>query len=163
MLSYSVFPRYTVSVWLPDICGIRAGSEWSKPRSSVTLKERNTKAANGNSVSITQPAIPIFKWKCYEFLSIKMKTLFNSQYHWDLVENGYADPDEENWSFFSWDCFFKNPSNYDFKASLGILQNQVSGLIKGNYGETPKSSQWVWNLAYEREMSQSKIFYLEWL
>ena len=53
-------------------------------------------AANGNSISISQPAIPIFKGECYEFWSIKMMTLFKSQDLWDLVENGYADPDEES-------------------------------------------------------------------
>ena len=52
-------------------------------------------AAFENSVSISQPSIPIFKSECYEVWSIKMKTLFMSQDLWDLVENGYADPDEE--------------------------------------------------------------------
>ncbi|KAH0729485.1 hypothetical protein KY290_000609 [Solanum tuberosum] len=31
----------------------------------------------------------------YEFWSIKMKSLFKSQYLWDLIETGFADPDEE--------------------------------------------------------------------
>ncbi|URD85001.1 Retrotransposon protein [Musa troglodytarum] len=48
---------------------------------------------NGNSMS--QPLILIFSGKSYEFWSIKMKTLFKSQDLWDLIENGYADPDEE--------------------------------------------------------------------
>ena len=52
-------------------------------------------AANGNVVSISQPSIPVFKGDCYEFWSIKMKTLFKSQELWDLVETGYDDPDEE--------------------------------------------------------------------
>ncbi|RVW58632.1 hypothetical protein CK203_116858 [Vitis vinifera] len=50
---------------------------------------------NGSMVSVSQPAIPIFKGECYEFWSIKMKTLFKSQDLWDLVENGYPYPDEE--------------------------------------------------------------------
>ena len=52
-------------------------------------------AANGNSVSLSQPMVPIFKGENYEFWSIKMKTLIKSQDLWDLVEQGYADPDEE--------------------------------------------------------------------
>nr|XP_010918050.1 uncharacterized protein LOC105042504 [Elaeis guineensis] len=52
-------------------------------------------AANNNSMNMTQPLIPIFKGECYEFWGIKMKTLFKSQDLWDLVENGFADPDEE--------------------------------------------------------------------
>ncbi|KAL6351339.1 hypothetical protein AAG906_035131 [Vitis piasezkii] len=50
---------------------------------------------NGSMVSVSQPAIPIFKGECYEFWSIKMKTLFKSQDLWDLVENGYPYPDKE--------------------------------------------------------------------
>ena len=50
-------------------------------------------AFNDNSMS--QPLIPIFSSKSYEFWSIKMKTLFKSQDLWDLIENGYADPDDE--------------------------------------------------------------------
>nr|DAD24426.1 TPA_asm: hypothetical protein HUJ06_025890 [Nelumbo nucifera] len=52
-------------------------------------------ATNGNVVSISQPEIPVFKGECYELWSIKMKTMFRSQDPWDLVENGYPDPDEE--------------------------------------------------------------------
>ncbi|KAF7826562.1 Retrovirus-related Pol polyprotein from transposon TNT 1-94 [Senna tora] len=52
-------------------------------------------AANEGSVNMYQPMILIFNCENYEFWSIKMKTLFKSQYLWDLVEQGFADPDEE--------------------------------------------------------------------
>jgi len=52
-------------------------------------------ASNGSSLNISQPAIPIFTGQSYEFWSIKMKSLFKSQYLWDLIETGFADPDEE--------------------------------------------------------------------
>lgn len=52
-------------------------------------------ATNGNVVNMSQAAIPVFKGESYEFWSIKMKTLFKSQELWDLVENGYPDPDDE--------------------------------------------------------------------
>ena len=52
--------------------------------------------ANGNNgVSVSQPTLPIFKGDGYEFWAIKMRTLFRSQELWDLVEHGFADPDEE--------------------------------------------------------------------
>ena len=38
--------------------------------------------SNGSSMSISQPVIPIFKGECYEFWSIKMKSLFKSQDPW---------------------------------------------------------------------------------
>ena len=50
---------------------------------------------NSNVVNVSQPSMPVFTGECYEFWSIKMRTLFKSQELWDLVENGYADPDEE--------------------------------------------------------------------
>ncbi|XP_039007800.1 uncharacterized protein LOC120135620 [Hibiscus syriacus] len=52
-------------------------------------------ATNGNIVNVSQLSIPIFNGESYEFWSIKMKTLFKSQDIWDLVENGYIEPDEE--------------------------------------------------------------------
>ncbi|KAJ0047654.1 hypothetical protein Pint_15564 [Pistacia integerrima] len=44
-------------------------------------------AGNGNAMSSAQPLIPIFTGKCYEYWSIRMKTLLTSQDLWDLVEN----------------------------------------------------------------------------
>ncbi|KAL4353097.1 hypothetical protein GQ457_06G014620 [Hibiscus cannabinus] len=52
-------------------------------------------ATNGNVVNVSQLSIPVFNGGSYEFWSIKMKTLFKSQDLWDLVENGYTEPDEE--------------------------------------------------------------------
>ncbi|GAV66781.1 DUF4219 domain-containing protein/UBN2 domain-containing protein [Cephalotus follicularis] len=52
-------------------------------------------AVNANSLGLSQPQIPIFKGECYEFWSIKMKTLFKFQDLWDLVEIGSAEQDEE--------------------------------------------------------------------
>ncbi|TYK28117.1 putative gag-pol polyprotein, identical [Cucumis melo var. makuwa] len=50
---------------------------------------------NGNVMGTAQPLIPIFKGEGYEFWSIRMKTLLISQDLWDLVEQGYTDPDDE--------------------------------------------------------------------
>ncbi|GMI94225.1 hypothetical protein HRI_003091800 [Hibiscus trionum] len=51
--------------------------------------------SNGNAMGTAQPLIPIFKGEGYAFWSIRMKTLLRSQDLWDLVEQGYADPDDE--------------------------------------------------------------------
>ncbi|XP_074266058.1 uncharacterized protein LOC141588518 [Silene latifolia] len=45
--------------------------------------------ANGSS----QPLIPFFKGEKYHLWSLKMKTMFKSQELWDIVENGYVEPD----------------------------------------------------------------------
>ena len=52
-------------------------------------------AYTGATTSLSQPSLPIFKGEHYELWSVKMKTLFKSQDLWDLIENGYKDPDEE--------------------------------------------------------------------
>ena len=48
-----------------------------------------------SSSNITQPQIPQFNGKNYEYWSIKMKTLFCSQELWDLVENGFTEPPDQ--------------------------------------------------------------------
>lgn len=52
-------------------------------------------ATNGNIMSVSQPTLPICKGEHYEFWSIKMKTLFQSQDMLYLVLNGFQDCDEE--------------------------------------------------------------------
>ena len=51
--------------------------------------------AGVSSSNLTQPQIPQFDWKNYEYWSIKMKTLFCSQELWDLVENGFIEPRDQ--------------------------------------------------------------------
>ncbi|KAA0059767.1 DUF4219 domain-containing protein [Cucumis melo var. makuwa] len=51
--------------------------------------------SNGNAMGTAQPLIPIFKGEGYEFWSIRIKTLLRSQDLWNLVEQGYADPDDK--------------------------------------------------------------------
>ncbi|KAH0682470.1 hypothetical protein KY285_019984 [Solanum tuberosum] len=44
-------------------------------------------AGNGTAAS-SQPRIPIFRGKTYQFWSLKMKTFFKSQELWDVVKTG---------------------------------------------------------------------------
>ena len=46
-------------------------------------------AATNQGLNIQQPTMPIFNGENYDYWSLKMKTLFQSQDLWDLVENGY--------------------------------------------------------------------------
>ena len=62
---------------------------------STGLEKEGIMASYGSTMSVTNPTLPVFKGENYEYWSIKMKTLFKSQDLWDLVENGYHDPDEE--------------------------------------------------------------------
>ena len=52
-------------------------------------------ASTGNAMSVSQPALPIFKRVNYDFWSIKIQTLFRSRELCELVEKGYQEPDDE--------------------------------------------------------------------
>ena len=95
---------------------------------------------------MSQPLIPIFSGNSYEFWGIKMKTLFKSQDLWDLIENGYADPDDEirlreNRKKDSKALFFIQQAVHETifsriaaattsKQALLILQNEFQGLSR---------------------------------
>ena len=44
-----------------------------------------------SSTSLTNPQIPQFNGKNYDYWAITMKALFSSQDIWDLVENGFQE------------------------------------------------------------------------
>ena len=73
--------------------------------------------ANGISPT-SQPLIPIFDGDKYEFWSIKMKTLFQSQELWEFIEDGYDDKDKDA-------SKLKENKKKDAKA-LFFLQQSVS-------------------------------------
>lgn len=139
---------------------------------AVVLEEEIPWHANGNSVSITQPAIPIFKGECWSW-SIKLKTLSKSEDLQDLVDNGYAD--KIDWRrtesrtlkaifFFQqavWDRLFKNCSGYNFKASLDNSTNWVPRLIKVMAVKLQTLQREFETLIW-KIMSQSKTFCLEY-
>ena len=39
---------------------------------------------------------PIFTGNNYEYCSLTMKALFRGQYVWDIVQNGYAEPADQD-------------------------------------------------------------------
>ncbi|KAM0947417.1 hypothetical protein DsansV1_C08g0086031 [Dioscorea sansibarensis] len=82
---WSVIKAYHWFMWQPM---------W-KVNIEKVFKQIKDMTSNGNSMSISQPSLPIFKGENYDFWSIKMRTLFKSQNLWDLVENGYQEQDEE--------------------------------------------------------------------
>ncbi|KAL6315260.1 hypothetical protein AAG906_000341 [Vitis piasezkii] len=86
-------------------------------------------------VSVSQPAIPIFKGECYEFWSIKMKTLFKSQDLWDLVENGYPYLDEE--------ARLKENTKKDSKALFFIQQAIHESIFSKIAAATTAKEAWT--------------------
>ncbi|KAE8732360.1 phytosulfokine receptor 1-like [Hibiscus syriacus] len=86
-------------------------------------------------MSISQPAIPIFKGECYEFWSFKMKTLFKSQDLWDLIENEFVDSDDENQ--------LKDNRKKDSKAMFFIQQVVHETIFSRIVGATTSKQAWT--------------------
>ncbi|KAK2981110.1 hypothetical protein RJ640_021164 [Escallonia rubra] len=106
-------------------------------------------AARGNSVNFSQSLIPIFKDENFEFWSIKMKTLFKSQDLWELVENGYADPDEEN------NNRLKENKKKDNKALL-FIQQAVHETIFSRIAAATTSKE-AWEILHKEFQGSSKV------
>ena len=87
-----------------------------------------------NAISSSQPLIPVFNGEKYEFWSIKMKTLFKSQDLWDLVKNGYSEPDDD-------EARLKENKKKDSKALFFIQQavheNIFSRIMEAQPDERP--------------------------
>ncbi|CAL5340443.1 unnamed protein product [Camellia sinensis] len=104
-------------------------------------------ASNGNAMSAAQPLIPVFKGEGYGFWSIRMMTLFKSQDLWDLVEQGYADPDEET--------RLKENKKKDSKA-LVIIQQAVYDSIFSRIAAATTSKQ-AWSTLQKEFQGDSKV------
>ena len=58
------------------------------------MASTNSSTPNLTSFNYTQAMVPIFDGESYDFWYIQIKTLFISQGLWDLVENGYEQPQD---------------------------------------------------------------------
>ena len=59
----------------------------------MDLKSRSMASSSVTSMSSQPSSIPLFEEENYDFWCIKMKTLFMFQNVWDLVENGFDEPE----------------------------------------------------------------------
>ncbi|KAA8547740.1 hypothetical protein F0562_004169 [Nyssa sinensis] len=104
-------------------------------------------ASNNNAMSAAQPLILVFKGEGYGFWSIQMMTLLKSQDLWDLVEQGYADLDEET--------RLKENKKKDSKA-LVIIQQAVHDSIFSRIVEATTSKQ-AWSTLQKEFQSDLKV------
>ncbi|XP_037491053.1 uncharacterized protein LOC119369159 [Jatropha curcas] len=74
------------------------------------------------------PLIPIFNGEKYEFWSIKMKALFNSQDVWELVERA-ASTSKEAWEILQKEC---QGTNKSIKVKLQSLRREFENLTMQN-------------------------------
>ncbi|KAE8732422.1 senescence-associated protein DIN1-like [Hibiscus syriacus] len=115
--------------------------------------------------------IPVFNGESYEFWSIKMKTLFKSQDLWDLVENGYTEPDEEarlrdnkkdsKALFFIQQAvhetiFLKIATDNTTKEAWGILQTTFQGSSKSHEARLNITEEKTEDRAFHEVMAEDK-------
>ncbi|KAJ0094872.1 hypothetical protein Patl1_15003 [Pistacia atlantica] len=105
-------------------------------------------AGNGNAMSSTQPLIPVFTRKGYEYWSIRMKTLLTSQDLLHFVENGYDDSDNE--------IRLKDNKKKDSKA-LAIIQQAVHDSVFSRIATATTSKQ-AWSIAAIEESKDLSVF-----
>ncbi|XP_037492803.1 uncharacterized protein LOC105643764 [Jatropha curcas] len=106
-------------------------------------------AVNGTATS-TQPLIPLFKGESYEFWALKMRTMFISQELWELVENGYEDPDDEQN-----EQKLRENKKKDAKA-LFFLQQAVSDEIFSHISAAATSKE-AWQILKNEFQGCSKV------
>lgn len=82
-------------------------------------------ATNSRNFNFVQNLIPIFEGESYDYWSLQMRTLFISQDLWELVEEGYEEPESEA-AFVTWTNErkqeLKDNKKKDAKALLFIQQ-----------------------------------------
>ncbi|KAF3651721.1 putative chaperonin 60 subunit beta 4, chloroplastic-like [Capsicum annuum] len=104
-------------------------------------------ASSSNSSGVTQPLIPIFTGESYEFWSIRRRTILKSQNLWDLVEIGFADPDEGD--------RLRNNKQKDAKA-LVFIQQAVYDSIFSRIAAATTSKQ-AWSILQKEFPGDSKV------
>lgn len=91
-------------------------------------------AENNNLVILSQPSMLIFKGKDYGRWSLRMKTVFQSQEVWELVEKGVVETKDE--------AVDRENMKRDAKA-LSIIQQAVEQPILDRIAEA-ESSHAAW-------------------
>eukprot|EP00253_Pinus_taeda_P019205 PITA_19205 len=81
------------------------------------------------STSFTNPQIPQFNGKNYDYWAITMKALFSSQDIWDLVENGFQEPTDE--------------------ATYNALSQQEKDVLRGNKKKDSKALFYIFQAVHE--------------
>ncbi|XP_039131873.1 uncharacterized protein LOC120268618 [Dioscorea cayenensis subsp. rotundata] len=102
---------------------------------------------NEAPVSFTQHCVPVFKGEEYGRWSLRMKTVFQSQELWDLVENGMAEGEDE--------VKQKKSKKRDAKARC-LIQQAVDGLVLDRIAEA-ETTQDAWEIIKKQYQSSSTM------
>ncbi|XP_039141167.1 uncharacterized protein LOC120278439 [Dioscorea cayenensis subsp. rotundata] len=98
-------------------------------------------------VSLTQHCVPIFKGEEYGRWSLRMKTVFQSQDLWDLVENGMPKGEDEGKE--------KESKKRDAKARC-LIQQAVDGLVLDKIAEAETAHD-AWEIIKKQSQGSSMM------
>ena len=79
--------------------------------------------------NLTNPQIPQFNGKNYDYWAITMKALFSSQDIWDLMENGFQEPADG--------------------ATYNALSQQEKDLLRDNRKKDSKALFYIFQVVHE--------------
>lgn len=112
-------------------------------------------SASSSSISSPQQSsIPVFEGENYDFWCVKMKTLFISQNVWDLVNNGYEEPDSIDELSNTQKEQLKETEQRDARALL-FIQQGVADNIFPRIMSASKSKE-AWDTLKEEFQGDSK-------
>ncbi|XP_039135714.1 uncharacterized protein LOC120273134 [Dioscorea cayenensis subsp. rotundata] len=103
--------------------------------------------ASDSPVSLTQHCVPVFKGEEYGRWSLRMKTVFQSQDLWDLVESGMPKGEDE--------AKAKESKKRDAKARC-LIQQAVDGLVLDRIAEAETAHQ-AWEIIKRQHEGSSKM------
>ena len=89
-----------------------------------------------------QNIVPIFTGESYDFWSTQMKTLFISQDLWDLIEEGYEQPDDLSTLAAAKLKEYKQNKQRDARALLFIQQGVSKTIFPRISGATKSKEAW---------------------
>lgn len=109
--------------------------------------------ANTNGMN---PLIPIFNGQAYEFWNIKMRRFFISLDLWDMVENGYAEPTEEEGRLTpAQRNELKDNRKKDAKAFVALQQAVNDSIFPRIAGAS--STKEAWNILKKEYQGTEKV------
>ncbi|CAL5322135.1 nuclear pore complex protein NUP1-like isoform X2 [Camellia sinensis] len=106
-------------------------------------------------MGIQQPYMPIFAGENYDYWCVRMKTLFQSQGLWNLVQNGYDEPDSTTTLTSAQEQQLEETRKNDAKA-LFFIQQALSDELFPRIIEVKKSKE-AWDILQQEFQGDKKV------
>ena len=115
----------------------------------------STSSANILNVPVHQLSVPVFDGENYDFWCVKMKTIFLSLDLWDLVANGFVEPESTTTLSGDESRLLKEKKQKDALA-LGKIQQAVSDTIFPRIMAAAKAKE-AWDILQQEFQGSTKV------